>query len=87
MADIEITTELVPLTNPRALFGVIANSLLVLLDMSHGGWRAVDVIARCGDRVVGKQRAWASDTLDHVLTAMTDDAEKLTVEEFEKSWL
>src|SRR5688572_33303491 len=48
MAGVEITTEVVPLTNPRALVGVLANFLFAAgnLGADTGATRPVDVVAR-----------------------------------------
>ena len=89
MPEVEITTEVVPLTNPRALLGVVGNVLFAAGNLGVGtdATRPVDVVARVDGRVVGRKRAWTPQTLDATAKAMEEDAAELPLEEFQRRWL
>src|SRR5687768_16895388 len=79
VAGVEITTEAVPLTNPRALLGLVANLVVAAVNFGAdtGARRATDVVARVDGRVVGRTRAWTPQSIDTAVRAMEEDFEVL----------
>jgi hypothetical protein len=88
VADVEITTEAVPLTNPRALLGLVANLLVAAVNFGAdtGARRAVDVLARVDGRVVGRIRAWTPQSIESAVTAMKEDVDRLPLDEFQRRY-
>ena len=89
VAEVEITTEAVPLTNPRALLGLVTNLVVAAVNFGAdtGARRAVDVVARVDGRVVGRTRAWTPQSIQTAVTAMTEDSDVLPLSEFQRRWL
>ena len=78
----------VPLTNPRALLGMLTSlaGAAINLGADTGMRRPVDVTATLDGRVIARQRAWTEESVSSLVAAMTEDADRLPLDEFQRLW-